>query len=509
MRVISQLKKNEYGRPTFFVGLSIDEYYEQIKPLLDGMGEHRSHDMFDVEEHIERLKYLKGDKRYVEEQKLWVSEIYGCSDADDLYLVVSQDLKTGFIAERAFPVAGMQMDPWERYPETIVERVEEIKSLPLIDYDKVQNRNRNTPEYFRGCLVGGAIGDALGYAVEFLSYPSIIAKYGKDGITKYDIKEGQKALISDDTQMTLFTANGILIGKTRTIIRGVGADPYCYVYSTYKDWLKTQGYKTECEHKYSWLLDVPELHHRRAPGNTCLTALQSKDMGTLDRPLNTSKGCGSVMRVAPFGLAFGHLENQNPQAFWNQSASIGALTHGHHMSHLACALMSSIIGRIIHIATLEDDLKELISGAIHDLKNNIHGFNHKEEFCHLMDEAVSLTDNDLSDVENIKKLGEGWVAEEALAIAIYCACRYQNDPIEGIIAAVNHGGDSDSTGSIAGNILGAWAGISAFDEYWTRNLELNDVIIEIADDLHFATVNEGEDAFNGNWERKYCFGKRP
>ena len=132
MRVISQLKKNEYGRPTFFVGLSINEYYEQIKPLLDGMGGHRSHDMFDVEEHIERLKYLKGDKRYVEEQKLWVSEVYGCSDADDLYVVIDKDLKNGFIAERSFPVAGMQMDPWERYPETIINNIEEIKGLDYI-----------------------------------------------------------------------------------------------------------------------------------------------------------------------------------------------------------------------------------------------------------------------------------------------------------------------------------------------------------------------------------------
>ena len=509
MRVISQLKKNEYGRPTFFVGLSIDEYYEQIKPLLDGIGEHRSHDMFDVEEHIERLKYLKGDKRYVEEQKLWVSEIYGCSDADDLYLVVSQDLKNGFIAERSFPVAGMQMDPWERYPETIVERVEEIKSLSLIDYDKVQNRNRNTPEYFRGCLIGGAIGDALGYAVEFSSYPSIIAKYGREGITKYDIAKGEKALISDDTQMTLFTANGILVGKTRSIIRGIGADPYCYVYYAYKDWLKTQGYKTEYEHKYSWLLDVPEMHHRRAPGHTCISALQEKEMGTMENPLNTSKGCGAVMRIAPFGLAFGHLEKVDPQRFWDQSASVGALTHGHSMSHLSCALMSSIIGRIIYESNDETDLTNLIKNAVSCVRANVRGYRHREEFCDLMDKAIALVSNGKSDIENIKNLGDGWIAEEALAIAIYCACKYQDDPIKGIIAAVNHNGDSDSTGSIVGNILGAWNGISKFDDYWISNLEIKDVIIEIADDLNYAVENgEDSDMCDGDWERKYCYAKR-
>lgn len=507
MKVISQLKNNEYGRPTFFIGLSIDEYYEQIKPLLERMGEHRSHDMFDVEEHLERLKHLKGDKRYVEEQKLWVSEVYGCSDADDLYVVIDKDLKNGFIAERSFPVAGMQMDPWERYPETIVERVEEIKSLPLIDYDKDQCRNRNTPEYFRGCLIGGAIGDALGYAVEFMSYPSIVAKYGKEGITKYDIKEGEMALISDDTQMTLFTANGILVGKTRSIIRGIGADPYCYVHCAYKDWLTTQGYKPKDDFKRSWLLDVPKLHHRRAPGNTCLSALQMDEMGTIEHPLNTSKGCGAVMRIAPFGLYFGDLEREDPQMYWDQSAKIGALTHGHHMSHLACALLSSIIGRIIYDSDEKTVLTDLVSCAIAYMKDNIKGYGHKQEFFSLMEKAVALASNHKSDVENINEIGQGWVAEEALAIAIYCACRHQDNAIQGIISAVNHGGDSDSTGSIAGNILGAWAGVSAFESYWVDNLELKEIIIEIADDLSEddleIKLNEDWDKL-GTWEAKYA-----
>ena len=362
-----------------------------------------------------------------------------------------------------------------------------------------KNRVENNQEYFRGCLIGGAIGDALGYAVEFSSYPSIIAKYGKDGITKYDIQEGQKALISDDTQMTLFTANGILIGKTRSIMRGICADPYYYVYYAYKDWLKTQGYKTECENKYSWLLDVPELHHRRAPGNTCLTALKSKEMGTRENPLNTSKGCGAVMRIAPFGLAFGHLENQNPQAFWDQSANIGALTHGHHMSHLACALLSSIIGRIIYDSDEKTVLTDLVSCAITYMKDNIKGYGHKQEFFSLMEKAVALASNHNSDVENINEIGEGWVAEEALAIAIYCACRHQNNAIQGIISAVNHGGDSDSTGSITGNILGAWAGVSAFENYWVDNLELKDIIIEIADDL---SEDDLERKLNENWDKR-------
>ena len=482
MRVISQLRGNEYGKSAFFIGVSIEEYFEQLKPLFDSIGEKRGRDMFDVDEHIERIKSLKNDDTYLEEQRLWVAETYGCSDADDLYAVIDKDLTDGFVAVRVYPVAGMQMDPWERYPETIISSIEELKTLPMIEYDKMQNQNRNTPEYFRGCLIGGAIGDALGYGVEFSSYSSIVKKYGKEGITKYDIAKGEKARISDDTQMTLFTANGMLIALTRA-----KADPFTYCFYTYKDWLKTQGYKTEFDHKYTWLLDVPELHARRAPGNTCLTALQSKEMSTIENPLNTSKGCGAVMRIAPFGLAYGKYETENPQMYWDQAASIGALTHGHHMSHLSCALLTSIIGRIIY--GNYSDLKKLITDLITQMRKEIRGYKHKEEFCDLMDKAVALSENSHSDVENIHSLGAGWIAEEALAIAIYCACKYQDDPIKGIIAAVNHSGDSDSTGAIAGNILGAWNGISAFDEYWINNLEIKDVIIDMANDMKYIVAN--------------------
>ena len=508
MRVISQLRENEYCKSAFFVGVSIEEYIEQLKPLFDSLGEQRDRDMYDVEMRIEDVRHLRNNDEYLEEQKCWMKETYGCSGADDLYAVIWKDLSNGFMAEKVYPVAGMQMDPWERYPETIIERVEEIKKLRFVNYENNAVSACNKKEYFEGCLVGGAIGDALGYAVEFSTHKGIVKKYGQDGITKYDVAPGKKAKISDDTQMILFTANGILIGRTRGITRGIEADPYCYVYYAYKDWLTTQGYHPEDDVKRSWLLNVPELHARRAPGNTCLTALQSKEMGTIENPLNTSKGCGAVMRIAPFGLYYGNRESENPQMFWDQAASIGALTHGHHMSHLSCALASSIIGRIIY--GTYSDLKKLITDLITQMRKEIRGYKHKEEFCDLMDKAVALAENSDSDVENIHSLGAGWIAEEALAIAIYCACKYQNEPIKGIIAAVNHDGDSDSTGAIAGNILGAWNGISAFDEYWINNLELKDVILEIADDL--SEDLPGWELYTGQWEKtiqwekKYLYG---
>ena len=132
-----------------------------------------------------------------------------------------------------------------------------------------------------GCMVGGAVGDALGYAVEFSSYGSIVKQYGEKGITRYALDGNGLARISDDTQMSLFTAAGLLLGMTRGYMRGIMGriDTYCSY--TYLDWLHTQEWTSRQEDARgdSWLMDVPELYARRAPGNTCLSALHAIDEG--------------------------------------------------------------------------------------------------------------------------------------------------------------------------------------------------------------------------------------
>lgn len=106
--------------------------------------------------------------------------------------------------------------------------------------EKMKASEKNLDK-IRGALIGGAIGDALGYPVEFMTLDRITGKYGELGITAYELDRASgKALISDDTQMTLFTANGILFGETRGRMRGIGASPHDYVAMAYQDWLTTQ-----------------------------------------------------------------------------------------------------------------------------------------------------------------------------------------------------------------------------------------------------------------------------
>ena len=92
---------------------------------------------------------------------------------------------------------------------------------------------------FKGCFLGGAVGDALGYAVEFKREPQIFAQYGPGGITRYDLKQG-KALISDDTQMTMFTAVGLLYGETHSRKPGTREAFRDAIRLAYLDWYKTQ-----------------------------------------------------------------------------------------------------------------------------------------------------------------------------------------------------------------------------------------------------------------------------
>ena len=129
-----------------------------------------------------------------------------------------------------------------------------------------------------------------------------------------------------------------------------------------------------------------------------------------------------------------------------------------------------------------------------------------KELTDIMDLAVSLSENHDSDLENIHRLGEGWTAEETLGIALYCSLRYENDFSAGVIAAVNHKGDSDSTGAVTGNILGALIGYEQIEQKWKENLELADVILEMADDIcHGCQIGEYSENSDLDWERKYIY----
>ncbi len=351
--------------------------------------------------------------------------------------------------------------------------------------------NVKNVDKFRGCLIGGAIGDALGYPIEF-----------ERVILKPTTRLLSNNVVSDDTQMTLFTANGLLCWQTSSSKEETVSDA---IYMAYQDWLKTQSSTYQGNRNICWLLEVPELHQQRAPGMTCLSALLSGQKGTIENPINQSKGCGSVMRVAPIGLFF-------PSASLSQiglyGAEAGAITHGHPLGIMPCYLLTILI-HLLAYTNLE--IEECVKLALKDFQQNFSYYNAeiKKQMIDIIEKAISLAHQKGKDQNNISELGEGWVAEEALAIAIYACVKYEDDFEKAIVCAVNHGGDSDSTGSIAGNIMGTYLGYEKIPDFYKDKVELRDTILEIAEDLsRDFPVHQYADSKDEKWIKKYLYWKK-
>jgi ADP-ribosylglycohydrolase/predicted protein tyrosine phosphatase len=322
-----------------------------------------------------------------------------------------------------------------------------------------------------GCMTGGAVGDALGAPVEFLKTEDIRQIYGSSGITDYDEAFGRIGAITDDTQMTLFTAEGLLRAWTRGSLRGV-CHPPSMVYKACLRWLRTQLLEEDAGagSESSLLLGFSELFSRRAPGASCQSALESGRMGTPEEPVNNSKGCGGVTRVAPAGLIQGTSEDA-----FRLGCDLAALTHGHPTGYLAGGMLAALIHEIRAGSGIADALEK----GTRILKS----WPQHEEFLSSVDRAVTLARKQKPDPESIQSLGKGWVAEEALAISLFCALGHEDDFPAGVLAAVNHDGDSDSTGAITGNLLGCRLGASSIPAGWTEGLELHELIQAMAVDL--------------------------
>lgn len=320
-------------------------------------------------------------------------------------------------------------------------------------------------------MLGGALGDALGAPVEFMSIGEIRTRYGPDGIRDLDEAWGRIGAITDDTQMALFTAEGALRARTRAEVKGMG-NPAVAAYAAYQRWLRTQteGPPSPRPHGSFPQLDVlPELYSRRAPGNTCLSALESGKFGSQTSPINDSKGCGGVMRVAPVGLAGFHTP-------FEVGCRFAAVTHGHPSGWLAAGALALIVHRLVEGSGLLD----VIQGTVRRLADE---GSRADETRRAIEQAVELTQRDVAEPEVVERLGGGWVAEEALAIGLFASLSAEGDVARGLRLAVNHSGDSDSTGAIAGNILGASLGEESLPTTWLARLELVDVIERLADDL--------------------------
>ncbi len=329
-----------------------------------------------------------------------------------------------------------------------------------------------------GCMLGLAIGDALGAPVEFMARAEIVAQYGPDGIQDFVSHHGLAAgTYTDDGQMSVATARGILDWRA-------GAE-----------WAKRAGSESDLDAlalalwgRYVEWSHSPECP-QGSPGATVLSSLRAGVRLTLRDPVNKQgKGCGGVMRVAPLGLI-----GLGARAF-EAGACAATLTHRHPTSDAAAGFLVQLIDDVVSEGSLSD--------AIDHARETLTGWEGHRSTLDAVDTAVRLAAERGDAYEAIGQIGhvgieepsargKGWVAEEALGVALYCALRHEDDFAAALRAAVNISGDSDSTGALTGAILGAARGAEAIPQSWRERVANSELLVDfgarlaaICDDHH-------------------------
>ncbi len=356
-----------------------------------------------------------------------------------------------------------------------------------------------TRSRLRGSLFAGAIGDALGAKTEFDSIDRIREIAGPAGITDLIPAYGGVGRITDDTQMTLFTLEGLIRANVRKR-KGLGGTPVEQsLQMAYQRWLHTQGIAWEqargpgdpSAEADGWLLTNRELFSRRAPGLTCFSELEAYGRtgvrAGIDKPVNNSKGCGGVMRAAPVAL----WSDENAEVF-RLGAESAALTHGHPSGYLSSGAFAVVVHELLQGKPLLD--------AVSTARGELEKYEGHEEQSVALDQALALAREGAPTPEKLETLGQGNIGETALSMSVYVALT-TTDANSALLAAVNHSGDSDSTGSVCGNLVGAMYGEEALRKDWLEKLELAGAIGQLADD---ALAEFGPDApGDDQWSVRY------
>jgi ADP-ribosylglycohydrolase len=341
-----------------------------------------------------------------------------------------------------------------------------------------------------GCVFGGALGDALGAHVEFMPWETIKHRFGDAGITQLEPTNGTPGTVTDDTQMTVFSIEAAI----RWSVAERAGMPAPFIdasWQAYLRWLVTQdSYVRPTAPLDGWVLSLPWLHHLRAPGNTNLSALRGGVMGRLDRPINGSRGCGAVMRSAPLGF----FARDVTDAF-DRGLHSGVVTHSDAGGYLPSAILSAAIFLISHDVPVAD---ALAAGA-----ELAAPYDDSARTLDCLERGIALGQRGLPTPSDLHGIGGGWMGHEALPIAV--ACALSGAPMVDVLcAAANHDGDSDSTASIAGQLVGARDGTRDIPPSWLGVLEGRTDLEQLCDDFIAEFSVEPPEVMTGSpWWLRY------
>lgn len=311
-----------------------------------------------------------------------------------------------------------------------------------------------TQDRYLGCMLGLAVGDALGWPVEFLRLSAIRAHFGPDGITDlHPSHHHPRGTFTDDTQMSLALARAILSHGT------------------------TPEAEFIAESARQFVLWSQSPENDRAPGTTCMAGCRAlaHDVNWRAPGHNDSKGCGTAMRTATIGLAWHGDEN----TITRMAAQTSELTHGHPVATAGGVATALLVSWALDGMPPDEMLRQLV-----DRTRPI-----SSEFAEKVLQVPTVLHRESRGAYGV--LGGAWTAHEAVACALYAFMKSPSDYRQTVITAVNMDGDSDSVGCIAGAISGAYNGVAAIPDPWRQDVEQRETLIEIACALHAFAVGRG------------------
>ncbi len=345
----------------------------------------------------------------------------------------------------------------------------------------------------RGCLLGLAVGDAMGHAVDEKTWEEICEDYGPNGLLGYDLVNGC-AEGSSYTQVAAYVANGLLLGITR----GKPENYLRYINLSLREWARAQHFPRDPEKSYCWVAKMPQMRRKKYKDSRMLDALRAAVPGTPETPINRAATPGALTAAAMVGLAYN--EKYMPsQQIVRLGAETVALTHGDPEAFLTGAVLAEVLAGILQDP--EKPLRQQFEDAIH-VMHNLYSmkFPQADSLARQLREAMAPSDRPQEKMERLKCD----TAAQCLAGAMF-ACLTCPDDFDGaMILCVNHSGRSAATGALTGAMLGAYLGADALPEFYLESLEAAPVLEQLARDLSLGSPTAG--LFDDDWDHKYTQG---
>lgn len=315
-----------------------------------------------------------------------------------------------------------------------------------------------------GCMVGAALGDALGKLTEFIEYESIRHHFGPEGITE----PPPQALYTDDTQLAMATARALLAAGDQVLPRLM--DSVC---DQYLAWLTKQDFPV----------------HRRAPGVAIMEALGRLKKGMPYSAAADGSANESIVATRSIPVALRYCND--PQKIIETAAEISRITHGHP----AAISSGAATALLVNFALTGLPLDEWQRKAEVTLKR--WSPDPPRQALEAIRTAFMTVDWEPEDamLEQFRArpgYGGGWTADEALGIGLWCFLHAPDDYPTAVRLGANAFGDSDTDGiaTIAGALAGAYGGLDAIPPDWVARLEDSEEIQRLATELHRVRMAE-------------------